>query len=128
MPERMVGLSVSASGEGADAVYGFHVQLDGELIAANRGLTRAQSGAMRELSRRYGELFEQRRAPQVAQGALQALGAELFATWLGGVWERLAPRLAPGDQRLLAIGSDRAEVLNLPWELLALPGGGPGIT
>jgi hypothetical protein len=61
--------------------------------------------------------------PQVARAALEALGDELFALWLAPAWDKLSAKMALGEQRILVIGSDRASVLNLPWELLWPPGG-----
>lgn len=94
------------------------------MVASNQSLTVAQSHTVRELSLRYGQLFEQRRPPQLTREGLAAIGAELFEFWLAAVWPRLSARLGLADQRVLVIGSERADVLNLPWELLRLEGGG----
>jgi len=42
----------------------------------------------------------------------------MFELWLAPSWQRLSAKLGLGDQRILVIASDRASVLNLPWELL----------
>jgi hypothetical protein len=107
-------------------VFSFHLYLDGAVVASNQGLTVLQSQAVRELSTRYGSLFEQRRLPQLAREALAAIGAQLFELWLTPSWQKLSARLGLGDQRILVIASDRASVLNLPWELLR-PAGGEAI-
>jgi hypothetical protein len=42
-----------------------HVRLDGNVIASNQDLTAEQSRAVEDLSRQYGQLFEQQRLPQL---------------------------------------------------------------
>jgi hypothetical protein len=126
MPDRVIQLSISESGSGSGAMFAFHLYLDGTVFASNQGLTVAQSQAVRELSRQYGLLFEQRRLPQLAQQELAAIGAQLFELWLAPSWQKLSAKLALGDQRILVIASDRASVLNLSWELLR-PAGGEAI-
>ncbi|MBL8665937.1 MAG: CHAT domain-containing protein, partial [Rhodospirillales bacterium] len=126
MSDRVIGLSVTETGDGPAAVFSFHLRLDGTVVVANQALTGGQSQAVRELSRRYGELFEQQRLPQLTQQELAAIGTQLFADWLAPSWAKLSAQLGLGDQRVLVIGSDRAPVLNLPWELLR-PGGGAAI-
>jgi CHAT domain len=123
MPDRVIQLSISESGSGSGAMFTFHLDLDGTVLASNQGLTVPQSQAVRELSFRYGLLLEQRRLPQLAREELTAIGAQLFELWLAASWQRLSPRLGLGDQRTLVIASDRASVLNLPWELLRPTGG-----
>jgi hypothetical protein len=126
MADRVIQLPVSESGSGSAAVFGFHLYLDGKVESSNQGLTVPQSQSVRELSTRYGSLFEQRRLPQLAREALAAIGAQLFELWLAPSWQKLSAKLALGDQRILVIASDRAAVLNLPWELLR-PAGGEAI-
>jgi CHAT domain/AAA ATPase domain len=126
MPDRVIQLAISESGSGSGGVFGFHLYLDGKVETSNQGLTVAQSQAVRELSTRYGSLFEQRRLPQLAQRELAAIGAQLFELWLEPSWQRLSAKLGLGDLRILVIASDRASVLNLPWELLR-PAGGEAI-
>jgi tetratricopeptide (TPR) repeat protein len=118
MPDQTIGLSVSESGSGSCATFSFHVRLDDEVIAANQALTVAQSQTVREMSLRYGQLFEQHRFPQEGHEMLQALGAQLFEFWLAGSWQKLSAKLRPHDLHILVVASDRASVLNLPWELL----------
>src|SRR4051794_27099840 len=126
MPDRVVWLSVGESGSGSGAVFGWHVRLDGAVGASNLALSAPQSQAGRDLGWQDGQLFEQGRVPQLAKDQLLALGAQLFELWLAPCWDKLAPQLKLGDQRLLVVGSDRPAVLNLPWELLR-PAGGEAI-
>jgi hypothetical protein len=123
MADRVIGLSISESGSGPGAVFSFHLYLDGAVVASNQGLTAPQSQTVRELSRQYGLLFEQHRLPQLAREALAAIGTQLFELWLAPSWGKLSAGLGLGDQRILVIASDRASVLNLPWELLRPEGG-----
>jgi hypothetical protein len=83
-----------------------------------RKLTAARSQTVRELSLRYGRRFEQRRVPQVAREELAALGAQLSEFWLAASCPKLSAKLRLDNQRILLMGSDRASVMSLPWELL----------
>lgn len=101
----------------------FNVLVNEDLIAANQNLSAAESQSVRELSRRYNALFEQRCTPRLASDALKTVGAELFNLWLARVWDKIKEKCPPGSGRLLAVASDVADVLNLPWELLRPTGG-----
>jgi hypothetical protein len=118
MPDRIISISISESGQGPAATFGFHLRLDDDVFASNQALTVTQSQTLRELSRHYGQMFEQHRLPQMTSTELAAIGGQLFEFWLAPFWPRLSPRLGLSDQRVLAISSDQASVLNLPWELL----------
>jgi CHAT domain len=126
MPDRLIQLSISESGSGSGAMFTVHLDLDGSVETSNQGLAVPQSQAVRELSWQYGLLFEQRRLPQLAREELGAIGTQLFELWLAPSWQKLSAKLGLGDQRILVIASDRASVLNLPWELLR-PAGGEAI-
>lgn len=78
MAERLIWIPVGESGSGPGATFTFHVRLDGDAIAANRALTPSQLQAVRDLSRQYGQLFEQRRMPQLMCNALATIGTQLF--------------------------------------------------
>jgi hypothetical protein len=123
MADHMLELLVRESGSGALAVFTSHVRLDGVMISSNQDLSIEQTRSVRELSRQYGQLFEQHRMPQLAREALTAIGTQLFELWLAPHWARLATQLPPREPRTLVIGSDLSSVLNLPWELLRPAGG-----
>src|SRR5438105_1458374 len=116
-------LSIRETGTTDQSVFLFNALIDDEVIASNQSLTMAESQNVRELSRRYNALFEQRYAPQLASDALKTIGAELFDIWLARVWDKVRELCPPGSGRLLAVASDVADVLNLPWELLRPAGG-----
>jgi len=117
-------LSIDETEAEPKGVFRYHVLVDGKAVATNQTLTEARSRAMRDFSRRYTELFESHRLPQLANEALQSLGGELFAAWLADAWEGVIAALRPGARRRLVIASEVPAVLNLPWELLRLPDGG----
>jgi hypothetical protein len=125
MPDRVIELLVSEAGSGSGASFGWHVRLDGEVVAANLNLTPAQSREVRELAWRYGQLFEQRTLPQLAREAQAELGSALFTLWLAPAWSTLSAKLGLGDQRTVLIRSASPAILNLPWELLRPPDGEP---
>jgi hypothetical protein len=56
-----------------------------EEVVASKQLSQAASHTVREVSRQYNQMFEQRYAPRLALENLQSLGAELFNTLLAPV-------------------------------------------
>jgi len=107
-------LSIRETGTTDQPVFLFNVLINDEVVASNQSLTTAESQNVRELSRRYNALFEQRYAPQIASDALKTIGAELFDIWLARVWDKVREKCPTGSARLLAVASDVADVLNLP--------------
>ena len=120
--ESTITLCIRETGNVAQRQLIFNALVDGELIAANQGLAPAQSAAVRELSRRYNELFEQRRLPDIADAQIKSIGAELFNLWLAPVWPNIAAKIRAGASRLLVIASESSDILNLPWELIRIEG------
>jgi tetratricopeptide (TPR) repeat protein len=116
-------LSIREAEEAGQPVFLFDVLVNEDVIASNQSLSAAESQSARELSRRYNLLFEQHYAPPLASDALKSVGAELFNLWLSRVWDKVREKCPPGSGRLLAVASDVADVLNLPWELLRPAGG-----
>jgi hypothetical protein len=105
-------LLVSEAGAGAGASFGWHVVLDGEVVAANLSLTQTRSQEMRELAWRYGQLFEQRTPPQLAREAQAELGSAMFGLWLAPAWSALSEKLGLSDQRMVLIRSTSPAILN----------------
>jgi hypothetical protein len=112
--EPIITLSIQETGQASQPVFFYHVRVDEEVIASNQQLSAAASQTLRDVSRQYNQLFEQRDAPHLAIENLQVLGAELFNTWLAPVWEQVTTQVSSGARRLLVIASDVADVLNLP--------------
>ncbi len=102
-------------------VFMFNILLDGKVIVSNQSLSPADSQAMRDFSRRYNLMFEQRGQPSIASDNLKALGSELFNIWFVKHWSKITEKIQPGTMRLLVIASDIADILNLPWELMRPP-------
>jgi hypothetical protein len=115
--ESTIGLSVAVSGQ----QFRFHIQIDDSILASNLTLSAEDSRRARELSLRYGEMFERRTAAHLSTENLIALGTDLFNLWLSAAWEKLLKALPKGIPRILVIASDVPEILNLPWELLRPP-------
>lgn len=123
MPDCTITLSISKTGS-ADALgFLFHILVDGQPIATNQILSPDQAKQIRQLSHQFNEQFESRYQPQVTNDNLTAIGADLFRLWLAAVWDKIAAAIPAGSTRTLLIASGVADVLNLPWELLQLPGG-----
>src|SRR5438270_885667 len=116
-------LSIRETEEAGQPVFLFNVLVNDDVIASNQSLSVAESQSVRELSRKYNAIFEQRYSPRIASDALKTVGAELFNVWLARVWDKIKEKCPPGSGRLLAVASDVADVLNLPWELLRPAGG-----
>src|ERR1043166_2949014 len=116
-------LSIREAEEAGQPVFLFDVLVNDDVIASNQSLSAAESEGVRELSRRYNALFEERYSPQLASDALKSVGAELFNLWLSRVWDKVKEKCPHGSGRLLAVASGVADVLNLPWELLRPAGG-----
>ena len=121
--DAIITLSIDEAGIPPRSTFLYHVMVDGEVVASSQSLSPAESKAIREISRRYSALFEGGFAPRLAADKLAAIGAELFALWLAGSWEKIKAQVAPGTRHLLVIASDLPDVLNLPWELLRPPAG-----
>ena len=78
-----------------------------------------------DLSDAFAALFEQPgRRPVIRPEALHAFGREMHERWIAPVWGELESRF-PSGNRTLVIRTNDPTALNLPWELIALDGGGP---
>src|SRR4051794_7535267 len=108
MSEHVVTLSVVESGSGVSARLIYQVQFDDSAVATGQRLTLNQSRAVRELSLRFGQLFEIRNAPHIARDMLAAIGTELFELWLAPWWEKVTTQVQADDQCILVISSDQA--------------------
>jgi len=121
--DAIITLSINEAGTPPQSTYLFTVMVDGDVVASNQSLSPEDSRAVREISRRYNALFEGGCAPKLAAEKMAAIGAELFALWLAGSWEKIGANVKSGSRRLLVLASDLPDVLNLPWELVHPPKG-----
>jgi len=122
-PQPTITLSIKESGAPPSTTYLFHISLDGHPILTNQSLSPQDSEKLRQISRRFGSLFEQSCRPEMDAGAEAALGAQLFALFLASSWEKIRAAVPSGSTRFLVIASDAPEILNFPWELLFPPEG-----
>jgi tetratricopeptide (TPR) repeat protein len=122
-PDAIITLSIKEAASDDQRVFLVHVQLGGEVVAANQSLPVEDSQAVREISKQYNALFERHHAPGLISDDLKALGGQLFDIWLADAWPTIAARLQPGVRRVLVIASDVPEILNVPWELISPMGG-----
>lgn len=121
--EPTITLSIKEAGEHPNSTYLFHILLDGTPLASNQSLSLQDSQAVRELSRQFGALFEQKCRPEMKAEAQRALGKQLFELWLATSWEKITKAVPVGALRFLVVSSEVPEILNLPWELLLPPEG-----
>ncbi|HEY6329374.1 MAG TPA: CHAT domain-containing protein [Blastocatellia bacterium] len=120
--ECTVTLSIQSTGAEDKPSVVFHIGLNGSPVKANLQLSPEEWQEARELSTRFNELFEQRGRPKVASAGLTLIGDRLFELWLAPAWQEIGTRLPAGTHTTLLIATPIPEALNLPWELLRLPG------
>jgi hypothetical protein len=118
MPQNALIITLSVQETGSQGVCLYHVRVDEEVVASNQPPSQAASQTMRDISRQYNQMFEERYTPRLALKNLQILGAVLFSTLLAPVWEQVTTKVSSSARRLLVIASDVADVLNLPWKLM----------
>jgi tetratricopeptide (TPR) repeat protein len=121
MPDRQLALEVFEPP--GTRSYLYHLWLDAHPIAANQALSRERSEEAREIEEAYNGLFAELTPPRLASAQMQAIGTQLFEVWLRAHWEEVQRLLGVDDRYILRVSSARPEILNLPWELLRVPGG-----
>jgi tetratricopeptide (TPR) repeat protein len=119
--EPTITLSIKEAGEHPDSTYLFHILRNENPITCNQSLSLPDSRAVREISRSFGALFEQKCMPVKEADAQRALGRQLFDLWLASSWEKIRAAVPVGSLRFLVIASEVPEILNLPWEILLPP-------
>lgn len=117
--EVVITLSIKEAANADRRVFVFHIQLGGEIVAADRSLSIEDSQAVREISKQYNASFERDYAPGLISDDLKVLGGQLFDIWLAKTWRTITARLQPGTRRVLVVASEVPEILNLPWELIS---------
>ncbi len=112
-------IEVSEAGTAAARTFTYKVIVEGEVVM-ERTLTPVQTSEAREISSQYFSLLHG--GGTGGKGYLPILGDGLFHLFLGGGWQEFGSKILPGGR--LVIASTIPEVLQLPWELLRLPGQG----
>ncbi len=121
--ETLVTLTIRETGTSQRPVFMYNIFVDNQAIAISQNLVSDQSQSVRDLARRYNELFMQRRGPRLARDRLWAIGAELFRVWLAPFWQKITDNIPYGAHTTFVIASQESQILNLPWELLYPPDG-----
>ena len=120
-----ITLAIRPEGSKPRLSYHLHAFVDTHPVATNEGKPPVDVEVLRAFSRTYLSLFERHGRPVVTADGLASMGTALFDHWLAPVWDRVDEELKKrplNSTRRLVIASDESEVLNLPWELLRLPG------
>jgi tetratricopeptide (TPR) repeat protein len=119
--ESIITLSISQALDLAGRTFQYYVMQDETLLVNSQSLSAEESKEVREISRRYAALFEHGRRPQMKVEEQTSTGKRLFNLWLASSWKKV--KIPSGARRILVIASGVPDILNLPWELLIMPGG-----
>jgi tetratricopeptide (TPR) repeat protein len=92
----------------------------GDELLAERTLSPAASGEVRDISLQYISLFSKDCQAEKAEDYLQLLGDGLFHLFWELDWEKIRDVVAAGAS--IVVASQLPEVLQLPWELLRFKG------
>jgi tetratricopeptide (TPR) repeat protein len=122
-PETVITYTINEAGAQGPRALRFHAQVDGEVVAANVAVSASATRELLDLSGTFNGFFEHSRGRGITVQALEAFGSEFGRLGDGWAWNAIDPLLRPGPRRLVVVASELSEVLNLPWELLRLPGG-----
>ncbi len=120
---KKVILSIAEAGTPAARTFALRA-LVGERCLAEQVLTPVRSQEVREIAGQYLSLFEKGCSSE-ARDYLDILGAGMFRLFLEGIWQQMESEVAEGVD--LVVASQIPDVLQLPWELLRLPGTSAGI-
>ncbi len=113
-----ITIFVSEAGTPAARTLAYRILVEGDAIF-ERILTPIESQEVREMTSQFVSLF-QRNCRAKAQEYLPILGEGLFHIFLENGWQEFGSKFSSGAN--LVIASSIPEVLQLPWELLRLPG------
>ena len=120
-----ITIAVSEAGSAQTRTFDYKVTLDGEVVS-ERTLSPVQTSQVREMAMQYLSLLQGDGSSPGAKSYLPILGAGLFHLFLESGWQEFGSKILPGEEGRLIISSSIPEVLQLPWELLQLPGQGQG--
>jgi tetratricopeptide (TPR) repeat protein len=114
-------LVISVSEAGAFAARSLVCRIRaGKELLAERTLSPAASAEVRDISLQYISLFSKDCQAEEAEDYLRLLGNGLFRLFMEKDWEKIGDATASGAS--ITVVSQIPEVLQLPWELLRLPG------
>ena len=118
-----ITIAVSEEGSAQTRTFEYKVTLDGEVVS-ERKLSPVQTSQVREMAMQYLSLLQGSGGSNSpgAKSYLPILGAGLFHLFLESGWQGLASKIPAGEVGRLIINSSIPEVLQLPWELIQLPG------
>jgi len=117
--ESLVTLQITEGGTPPQKTFYYNIHQDVKVIASNQSLSQTDAEAVRDISRQYGSLFEQRWAPTLSIQIQKQLGKRLFDLWLAAFWDMICVPI--GSKRTLIIASNLPDILNLPWEMMLPP-------
>ncbi len=115
-----ITIAVSEAGSAQTRTFDYKVTLDKEVVS-ERKLSPVQTSQVREMAMQYHSLL-QGSGSSGAKSYLPILGAGLFHLFLEFGWQEFGSKILPEEKGRLVINSSIPEVLQLPWELLQLPG------
>ncbi|MBF0271782.1 MAG: CHAT domain-containing protein [Magnetococcales bacterium] len=106
---------------------GFATQLSwqGRACSPPRLVTEGDLATLRHVVDGSRQLLKSPGPGILATEAILAVGVELFHLWLAPDWDAVMPQLPAGQSVMLAVTSDVAELVHLPWEALVPPEGQP---
>lgn len=95
------------------------VVIDNSPVSTNHTISCANMQTMTSLALHYQREMESG-SDRLDASQIRSIGDSLFTMWLSPFWSEIAARA--DSHRRFTVLSESAEVLNLPWELLCLPG------
>ncbi|MBF0190390.1 MAG: CHAT domain-containing protein [Magnetococcales bacterium] len=110
---------------------GFATQLSwqGRPFSPPRLVTEGDLSTLRHVVDGSRQLLKSPGPGILATEAILTVGVELFHLWLAPDWDAAMSHLPAGQSVMLAVTSDVAELVHLPWESLTPPDGQPlGLT
>ena len=118
-----ITIAVSETGSAQTRTFEYKVTLDGEVVSEWK-LSPVQTSQVREMAMQYLSLLQGggSNSSPGAKSYLPILGAGLFHLFLKFGWQEFASKIPAGEVGRLIINSSIPEVLQLPWELIQLPG------
>ena len=116
--QKDIVIEVWETGTAAAGTLEFRIAVEGEAIL-NRRLTPVETMEVREISAQYASLFSGGKKSN-SSSYLHLLGDGLFRLFIQPNWQELGPKILSGGRMLVV--SSIPQILQLPWELLRLPG------